>query len=51
MTYQVPKSIVDRLPYIFADEVEKHRQALLAHRFVGDAAPNAPAIIEQAIRR
>lgn len=51
MTYQIAKSVVDRLPYNFADEVEKHRQALLAHRFTGDAAPTGPAIIEQAITR
>lgn len=51
MTYQIAKSVVDRLPYNFADEVEKHRQALLAHRFTGDAAPTAPAIIERAVTR
>jgi hypothetical protein len=51
MTFQIFKSVVDALPYNYADEIEKHRQALLAHRFIGDAAPTAPAMIEQAVRR
>ncbi len=48
MTLRVPKSI---LPADYAEQVEAHRQELLAHRFVGDAAPTAPALVEQAIRR
>ncbi len=51
MTLKVFKSVIEGLPYDYAQEVEAHRQALLAHRFVGDAAPSAPALIEQAVRR
>ncbi|MGM5033514.1 hypothetical protein [Tardiphaga sp. 803_E3_N1_3] len=51
MTFQISKSQVDGLPYNFADEVEKYQQAMLAHRFSGDAAPVAPGIIEAAVRR
>ena len=49
--FRILKSVVDALPYDYADEVEKFRQSLLAHRFTGDAAPTAPSIIEQAITR
>jgi hypothetical protein len=35
----------------FPAEVEKFRQALLEHRFVGDAAPQAHAMIEAAVKR
>jgi hypothetical protein len=51
MTFQIAKSVIDGLPYSYADTVEKFRQAKLAHRFTGDVAPSAPAIIEQAVRR
>jgi hypothetical protein len=51
MTLQIFKSVIDGLPYSYADAVEKHRQALLAHRFTGDAAPTAAALVEQAVRR
>ncbi|MGM4992699.1 hypothetical protein [Tardiphaga sp. 841_E9_N1_2] len=51
MTFQISKSQVDGLPYNFTDEVEKYQQAMLAHRFSGDAAPVAPGIIEAAVRR
>jgi hypothetical protein len=48
MTFQLARSVIDGLPYNYAEEVEKFRQAKLAHRFTGDVAPSAPAIIEQA---
>jgi hypothetical protein len=51
MTFQIAKSVLNALPYSYADEVEKFRQAKLAHRFTGDIAPSAPAIIEHAVRR
>jgi hypothetical protein len=51
MAFQIAKSILNTLPYNYADEVEKFRQAKLAHRFTGDIAPSAPAIIEHAVRR
>src|SRR3984893_8130459 len=51
MTFQIAKSVIDGLPYSYADAVEAFRQAKLAHRFTGDVAPSAPAIIEQAVRR
>jgi hypothetical protein len=35
----------------FAEVVEEHRQALLAHRFTGDAAPAAHSLIASAVRR
>jgi hypothetical protein len=51
MTFQIARSVVSGLPYAYAEEVEKFRQARLAHRFSGDAAPSAPAVVEQAVRR
>lgn len=51
MTFRIARSVMNRLPYSHADEVEKFRQAKLAHRFTGDAAPSAPAIIDHAVRR
>jgi hypothetical protein len=51
MTFQIAKSVLNALSYSYADEVEKFRQAKLAHRFTGDIAPSAPAIIEHAVRR
>jgi hypothetical protein len=51
MTFQIAKSVLDGLPYNYADAVETFRQAKLAHRFTGDIAPSAPAIIEHAVRR
>lgn len=51
MTLQLFKSVIDGLPYDYAQAVETHRQALLAHRFIGDAAPTAVALVEQAVRR
>jgi hypothetical protein len=51
MTFQIAKSIINGLPYAYADAVETFRQAKLAHRYTGDVAPSAPAIIEHAVRR
>jgi hypothetical protein len=51
MTFQIARSVINGLPYSYADAVEQFRQAKLAHRFTGDVAPSAPAIIEQAVRR
>ena len=51
ITFHIAKSVIDALPYNYADEVERFRQAKLAHRFTGDAAPSAPALIESAVRR
>ena len=51
MTFQIARSVINGLPYNYADAVEKFRQAKLAHRFTGDVAPSAPDIIEQAVRR
>jgi hypothetical protein len=51
MTFQIARSVINTVPYGYADAVEKFRQAKLAHRFTGDVAPSAPAIIEQAVRR
>jgi hypothetical protein len=51
MTFQIAKSVINGLPYNYADAVETFRQAKLAHRFTGDVAPSAPAIIEHAVRR
>jgi hypothetical protein len=51
MPLQIFKSVLNALPYDFAATVEAHRQALLAHRFTGDAAPTATALVEQAVRR
>jgi hypothetical protein len=51
MTFQIAKSVIDGLPYDYAGEVENFRQARLAHRFTGDVAPTAPALIERAVRR
>ena len=51
MTFQIAKSVINGLPYNHADAVEAFRQAKLAHRFTGDVAPSAPAIIEHAVRR
>jgi hypothetical protein len=51
MTFQIAKSVINGLPYSYADAVETFRQAKLAHRFTGDVAPSAPPIIEHAVRR
>jgi hypothetical protein len=51
MTLQIPRSVINGLPYSYAEAVEAFRQAKLEHRFTGDIAPSAPAIIEHAVRR
>jgi hypothetical protein len=51
MTFQIAKSVINGLPYNYADAVEAFRQAKLKHRFTGDVAPSAPALIESALRR
>ncbi|UZE51890.1 hypothetical protein ONR75_15775 [Rhodopseudomonas sp. P2A-2r] len=49
MTLKVYKSQLAGVD--FAAAVEGHRQALLAHRFTGDAAPTAHDLIASAVRR
>ena len=52
MTLKVYKSHTVGLGEVdFATAVEAHRQALLDHRFTGDAAPTAHPLIEGAIKR
>ena len=49
MTFQIAKSAIANMDYPAA--VEAYRQALLVHRFTGEAAPTALPIVEQAVRR
>jgi len=51
MTFQIARSVINGLGYDYAGAVEAFRQAKLAHRFTGDIAPSAPAIIEHAVTR
>lgn len=51
MTFKINKSVIDGLGFDYAAAVEEFRQAKLAHRFTGDIAPSAPAVIEHAVRR
>jgi hypothetical protein len=51
MTFQIAKSVIAGLGYDYPDAVERFRQAKLAHRFTGDVAPSAPALVEHAVRR
>lgn len=51
MTFKINKSVIDGLGFNYAAAVEEFRQAKLAHRFTGDIAPSAPAVIEHAVRR
>ena len=52
MTLKVYKShTVGIDPAGFVSAVEAHRQALLAHRFTGDAAPTAHPLVEAAVVR
>jgi hypothetical protein len=48
MAFQIARSVISGLPPPYADAAESFRQARLKHRFTGDVAPSAPAIIEQA---
>jgi hypothetical protein len=51
MTFQIARSVINGLGYDYAAAVEAFRQARLAHRFTGDIAPSAPAVIEHAVLR
>lgn len=51
MTFKIERSTINRLPFDYLKEVEAFRQALLAHRFTLDPAPNASELIDRAIRR
>jgi hypothetical protein len=52
MTVKVYKSQLAGLGFEeFGALVEEYRQALLAHRFTGDAAPTNFVLVEQAVRR
>src|SRR4051794_4518152 len=51
MTFQIARSVINGLGYDYAAAVEAFRQAKLEHRFTGDIAPSAPAIIEHAVCR
>jgi hypothetical protein len=51
MTFEIHRSYIERLPFDYMKSVEDFRQALLAHRFTGDAAPTAPEAVARAIRR
>jgi hypothetical protein len=51
MGFRIARSVLNRLGYNYAEAVEDFRQAKLAHRFTGDAAPSAPAEVEHAVRR
>jgi hypothetical protein len=51
MTFQIARSVINGLGYDYAAAVEAFRQAKLEHRFTGDIAPSAPAIIEHAVTR
>jgi hypothetical protein len=51
MTFAIARSVINGLGYDYAAAVEAFRQARLAHRFTGDIAPSAPAIIEHAVSR
>src|SRR3954449_344219 len=51
MTFQIARSVINGLGYDYAAAVEAFRQAKLEHRFTGDIAPSAPAIIENAVLR
>jgi hypothetical protein len=51
MTFPIARSVINVLGYDYAAAVEAFRQAKLEHRFTGDVAPSAPAIVEHAVRR
>lgn len=51
MTLQLKRSQVDALPFDFERAVNDFIAAKEAHRFTGDAAPKADALVEAAVRR
>jgi hypothetical protein len=51
MTFRIARSVINGLGYDYAAAIEAFRQAKLAHRFTGDIAPSAPAVIEHAVSR
>jgi hypothetical protein len=51
MTLKLKKSQVDNLPFNFEQAVLDFIAAKEAHRFTGDAAPSAVALVEAAVRR
>jgi hypothetical protein len=51
MTLKLKKSQVDALPFDFEQAVRDFIAAKEAHRFTGDAAPSADALVEAAVRR
>jgi hypothetical protein len=51
MTLNLKKSQVDSLPFDFEQAVRDFIAAKEAHRFTGDAAPTAIALVEAAVRR
>jgi hypothetical protein len=51
MTLKLTKSQVDALPFDFEQAVRDFIAAKEEHRFTGDAAPTADALVEAAVRR
>jgi hypothetical protein len=51
MTFRIARSVINGLGYDYAGAIEAFRQAKLAHRFTGDIAPSASALIEDAVSR
>ncbi len=51
MTLRIAQSVIAALGFDFAAAVAAHRDALMAHRYSGDAAPTAHALVEQAVSR
>ncbi|MGM4967420.1 hypothetical protein AB7714_28260 [Tardiphaga sp. 1201_B9_N1_1] len=50
MTFQIAKSAIDRLPYVFEDEVKAFIAAKEAHRTGSGAAPTSYPDVEAAVR-
>lgn len=51
MTLKLKKSQIDALPFDFEQAVRDFIAAMEAHRFTGDAAPVADALVEAAVKR